>query len=125
MKESLLKVEKDSMVLKPVINVPVWKGSNIAEAFDSDGKTKLAAGVHEIFPSEVVVTMDTDDILYMLEGELEIEVNGVKKKYHAGDFAYLYKNTEVIFKVLKYSKQIYVSYPANWKEEQGKILSQY
>ena len=45
MNEKFLKVEKDSIVLKPIKDVPIWKGSNIAEAFEAKGKTKLAAGM--------------------------------------------------------------------------------
>ena len=77
----------------------------------------MSAGIHEIFPSEVTCTMETDDILYILEGEIEIEVNGLIKTYCPGDFAYLYKGTKVTIRVAKYDKHVFISYPADWKNE--------
>lgn len=107
MKNQILKVEKGSLTLSPVTDVPVWKGSNILEAFGPDGRTKMSAGIHEIFPSEVTCTVETDDVLYILEGELEVEVNGEKRTFLPGDFAYLFNRTKVTIRVAKYDKHVY------------------
>ncbi len=105
------------MILKPVTDPPLWKGTKIAEAFSTADKTKMAAGLHEIHTSKVSYTHEVDDILYILEGEIEIESNGIKKTYHSGDFVYIIGgNNKITIKVEKYVKIVYVTYPAYWKD---------
>jgi len=55
--------------------------------------------------------------LYILEGEIEIDSNGVTEKYQAGDFAYLQAGVKQKFIVSEHVKHIYVSYPCNWSNE--------
>ena len=47
------KVKKD-IVLQPLRD-GVFAGSNIAEIFDTSGRTRMSCGIHEIFASEVIV----------------------------------------------------------------------
>ena len=75
-------------------------------------------GIHEIFASETVVeAAPVDDVLYILEGEIEIEAGGVRQTYRAGDFAYLHGGFRQKFIVRNRVKHIYICYPANWKKE--------
>ena len=78
----------------------------------------MACGIHEIFTSETIeADRVVDDLLYILEGEIEIKSDTQTEVFKKGDFAYVKANTTVTYKVRKYVKLIYVVYPASWKSE--------
>lgn len=113
---SIKKVAGKSVTLQPIQDGP-WSGSNLAEIFPSTGQTRMSCGIHELFSSETVVEKaPVDDVLYILEGEIEIESDGVSEKYQAGDFAYLHAGARQKFTVREKVKHIYITYPRNWKE---------
>jgi ethanolamine utilization protein EutQ (cupin superfamily) len=78
----------------------------------------MSCGIHEIFASEIIVEKaPVDDVLYVLEGEIEIEAGGAAETFRAGDFAYLRAGARQRFIVRDRVKHVYVCYPGNWKEE--------
>ena len=112
---SLLKKCRDEVVFAPITDGP-FAGSMIAEVFDTSGKTAMACGIHEIPASTTVVEKaPVDDVLYILEGGIEIESNGVRQTYRAGDFAYLRAGERQVFTVKNRVKHLYVCCPGNWK----------
>ena len=116
-KASVLKVSKESIALNKVPD-GVWAGSSIGEVFPVAGDTRMSCGIHELSASETVVEKaPVDDVLYVLEGEIEIECDGVVEKYRAGDFAYLRAGARQKFTVRRRVKHIYVTYPRNWSSE--------
>jgi len=118
MSTCIKKVAEANIALKPVTDVPRWVGSNLAEIFDTTGETRMACGIHEIFKSETVeANRVVDDLLYILEGEIEIRTDKQTEVFKAGDFAYVKAQTTVTYVVRKHVKLIYVVYPAAWKSE--------
>ena len=114
---SIKKISKKSIVLSKIPD-GTWSGSNIAEILPATGDTKMSCGIHELFASETVVKKATvDDVLYVLEGEIEIDSDGIIEKYQAGDFAYLRAGARQKFTVRDRVKHIYVTYPCNWSSE--------
>ena len=113
---SIRKIAKDDVILEEAQDQP-WAGSNIAEIFPSTGDTRMSCGIHEIFQSETVIEeAPVDDVLFILEGEMEIESGEDYEKYAAGDFAYLHAGAPQRFLVRDRVKLIYVTYPCNWRE---------
>ena len=114
---TIKKISKNSIVLEKIQD-GIWSGSNIAEVFPAKGDTRMSCGVHELFASETVVeNAPVDDVLYILEGEIEIDSDGDVNKYQAGDFAYLRAGARQKFTVRDFVKHIYVTYPSNWSGE--------
>ena len=112
-----MKISGETIELHPIPEGR-WAGSKIAEVFPADGDTKMSCGLHEIFASETVAeNPPIDDILYILEGEMEIESDGRVETFRAGDFAYLPAGGRRKFIVRDRVKHIYVTYPRDWKEE--------
>ena len=114
---SIKKVSKKSIA---PCNVPdgIWAGSNLAEIFPARGDTNMSCGVHELFASVIVVEKaPVDDVLYILEGEMQIDADGVCETYRAGDFAYLSAGARQIFTVRDRVKHIYVTYPRDWTSQ--------
>jgi ethanolamine utilization protein EutQ len=116
MNKQLLKVGASEIQLSPVIDFPLWLGSNMAEIFGEKTGTKMGAGMHEIFKKEVTYNMTSDDILYILKGSVELEVDGQKEVFNAGDFAYMFNGTKINLIVSEYVKLLFVAYPATWKD---------
>ena len=113
---SVLKKAKADVVLQP-LREGVFAGSRIAEVFDTSGKTEMSCGIHEVFASEVVVEKaPVSDVLYILEGEITIEADGVAQTFRAGDFAYLKAGARQTYIVRDRVKHVYVCYPGNWKQ---------
>lgn len=115
---SFLKVAKEDIELKPVADVPRWIGSNIAEIFAGGGDVRMAAGIHEILRSETLEPNPVvDDLLYILEGEIEVRIGDRSEVYHAGDFAYLSAGPARTYVVSDRVKLVYVTYPSDWQGE--------
>jgi ethanolamine utilization protein EutQ (cupin superfamily) len=111
---SLRKVSKNDVVLTEVQDLP-WKGAKVAEVFPSSGTTRMSCGIHEIFASETIIEKaPVDDVLFILEGEIEIDTDNESYKYAAGDFAYLHAEVKQRFIVKDRVKLVYVTYPCNW-----------
>ena len=110
------KICKEAIVLER-ISEGTWSGSNLMEVFPAAGDTEMSCGIHELFASETVVEKaPVDDVLYILEGEIEIESDGVVEKYRAGDFAYLRAGARQKYTVAERVKHVYVTYPRNWSD---------
>ena len=114
---TIKKRTKETIVLNKIKD-GIWSGSNLAEVFSATGDTRMSCGIHELFASETVVKKaPVDDVLYILEGEIEIDSDGEVEKYRAGDFAYLRAGARQIFTVRDRVKHIYITYPRNWVTE--------
>ena len=111
---SIKKVSSESVTPDNVAE-GIWAGSNLAEIFPTSGDTNMSCGVHELFESVTVVeNAPVDDVLYILEGQMEIDADGVVETYHAGDFAYLRAGARQTFTVRQRVKHIYITYPRDW-----------
>ena len=118
MHKKLLKVDRNSLILKKPEGISIWEKTEIAEAFGIKDKTKMGAGIHKIKEFEVTYAHEVDDVLYILEGEMIIESNGEKKVFSPGDFAYIKGGKNKITIIVKeYAKLLFVTYPADWKKE--------
>lgn len=80
---SIKKISKESIVLSKIPD-GIWSGSNIAEILPATGDTKMSCGIHEILASETVVEKaPVDDVLYILEGEIEIDSDTRREPDHS------------------------------------------
>lgn len=57
-----------------------------------------------------------DEVDYVIEGELQITVDGQTYLGKAGDIFYIPKGSDIIFGTPNFTKVMYVTYPANWSE---------
>lgn len=93
-------------------------GANVQykELIGYSDSPNISAGLLKIVGSKFPWTLLYDEIDMVLEGELSITINGVKRTAKAGDVLYVPKNSEVIWGADEYAKVFYVTYPANWAE---------
>lgn len=60
--------------------------------------------------------LNYDEIDYIIEGELQITINGKDYNGKTGDVFYIPKGSEIVFGTPNRVKIMYVTYPANWSE---------
>lgn len=56
---------------------------------------------------------------YIVEGELDITINGKKYRGKSGDVFYIPKNSKITWSTDSFARFFYVTYPANWAELAG------
>ncbi len=79
---------------------------------------RLGCGLMEMTETTFDWTLKYDEIDYVIEGTLEINIDGRKVVGNQGDIIFIPKNSSIQFCVPKYAKFIYVTYPANWAEQE-------
>ena len=62
-------------------------------------------------------TLKYDEVDYIIDGTLEIIVDGVKSSAGKGEILFIPKNTSVTFSTPDETRFMYVTYPANWSEQ--------
>jgi ethanolamine utilization protein EutQ len=114
-------------------------GSVICEAFDT-GNPKDKVGIKEVLNSRECPNMATgfmtfeksafdwmlgyDELDYIVEGDLDIIVNGKTYHGHQGDVFFIPMGTSITFSVPNYCKFFFSTYPVNWQELSGEKSNQ-
>ncbi len=109
----IYKVEKDQRDLAAfdVLGATVQVSDPIVGVGD-----KLSAGFTEYLEaSRLVWTFDYDEVFFMLEGHLDIQVADQEPvEYGAGDLGYIEKGTQTIITVPERAYLLHVTHPA-WR----------
>jgi len=77
---------------------------------------RLGCGIMEMEETSFAWTLKYDEIDYIIDGTLEIDIDGRKVTGNKGDIILIPKNSSINFTVPNYAKFMYVTYPANWAE---------
>ena len=86
------------------------------DLFTLQESPRLGAGLMEMKETTFPWTLTYDEIDYIIEGRLEILIDGRKVVGEAGDIILIPKNSKIEFSAPKYAKFLYFVYPANWSE---------
>ncbi len=78
---------------------------------------RLGCGIMEMEESTFDWTLNYDEVDIVLEGSLNIIVNGETVTANAGELIYIPKGTPIQFSVPQYAKFVYVTYPADWEQQ--------
>ena len=94
-------------------------GDNVylSDLFSLEESPRLGCGVMEMKASCFDWVLNYDEIDYVIEGRLEIIVNGKKIVGEAGDTLLIPKNTAIQFSVPDFARFLYVTYPADWEAQ--------
>lgn len=110
-------------------------GSVVMERFDPSNTTdkigirevlnikecpNLATGFMEFDHSSLDWTLGYDELDYIVEGNMDITVNGKTYHGHTGDVFFIPMNTSITFGTPDYCKFFFTAYPANWQELSNK-----
>ncbi len=78
---------------------------------------RLGTGVMEMEESCFDWTLKYDEIDYVIEGTLEIIIGDRKIIGNKGDVIFIPKDSTIKFNAPKFTRFMYVTYPANWYEQ--------
>lgn len=78
---------------------------------------RLGAGIMEMSETSFPWTLNYDEIDYVIEGNLDIIIDGKKVSAGPGELIFIPKGSNIHFSVPKFARFLYVTYPANWNEQ--------
>lgn len=90
----------------------------VTDMFTLEESPKMATGIMEMTKSCFAWTLHYDEILHILEGRLEIIVDGRVLAGEVGDTILLPNGSSIQFSAPEYAKYTYTAFPANWAEQQ-------
>jgi ethanolamine utilization protein EutQ len=77
---------------------------------------RMGCGVMELKDgADFAWTLTYDEYDIVLEGELEIVIDGRVVKGGPGDIIYIPKGSQIHFRTPEYAKYVYTVFPANWQ----------
>lgn len=77
---------------------------------------RMGAGVMELDNTSFEWTLTYDEYDMVIDGILEIEINGRIVTGYPGDIIYIPKNSHIHFQTPSKARFAYFVYPANWQE---------
>ena len=88
----------------------------LTDVFTIEESGKLSCGIMEMEESTFDWTLNYDEIDYIIDGTLEIIVDGRKVTGNKGDVILIPKGTKIKFSAPNFARFLYVIYPANWQD---------
>lgn len=78
---------------------------------------RLGAGIMEMKETSFAWHLDYDEIDYVIEGQLDIIINGKKVSAKQGELIFIPKGSSIHFSVPNFARFLYVTYPADWQNQ--------
>lgn len=88
----------------------------LTDLYSLDESPRLGAGIMEMEDTTFDWTLTYDEVDYVIDGTLEIIIDGRKIVGNKGDVILIPKNTKIQFSTPNFCRFMYVVYPANWAE---------
>jgi ethanolamine utilization protein EutQ len=79
-------------------------------------ESKMSAGFLTIENSQFEWELTYEEIDYVIEGTLTVEINGKTYTAHAGDVLFVPSGSKVVWGSPNKAKMFYTTYPANWAD---------
>lgn len=97
----------------PIESDRVW----LKDLLTLEESPRLGCGLMELDHTAFEWTLSYDEIDYVIEGTLEIIIDGRKVTAKAGQLLFIPKDAKIHFSTSDKTRFLYVCYPANWAEQ--------
>lgn len=87
------------------------------DLFTLEESPRLGCGMMEMKETTFDWTLNYDEIDYVIEGHLDIIIDGRKVSADAGEMILIPKGSKIQFSVPDYARFLYVTYPADWASQ--------
>ncbi|MGL5379459.1 cupin domain-containing protein [Clostridium sp.] len=87
------------------------------DLFSLEESPRLGCGIMEMRETTFDWTLNYDEIDYVIEGHLDIVVDGRKVSADPGELILIPKGSKIKFSVPNHARFIYVTYPADWASQ--------
>lgn len=89
----------------------------LTDVLSLDESERLGCGIMEMEETAFDWTLNYDEIDYVIDGTLEIIIDGRTITGNRGDIIFIPKGSKIQFSVPNFARFMYVVYPANWAEQ--------
>jgi ethanolamine utilization protein EutQ len=96
---------------------PAGRGVFLKDVVSLEESPRLGVGVMDMTKTSFPWTLRYDEVDYILEGTLDIKINGRTVRADAGDLLYIPMNSSIEFCAPSYAKFVYITYPADWSNQ--------
>lgn len=114
--ESGLKVVRGSSVKMDVFDTGNPSNKVFFQELISKDESKMSAGFLIIEDSKFEWELTYEEIDYVIEGTVTVEINGKTYEANAGDVLFVPKGSKVVWGSPNKAKLFYATYPANWAD---------
>lgn len=87
------------------------------DLFTLEESPRLGCGIMEMKETTFDWTLNYDEVDYIIEGSLDILIDGRKVTASEGELILIPKGSSIKFSVPNYARFIYVTYPADWESQ--------
>lgn len=109
----IIKIKTDTVKCEPFNGAD---GVYLKDIVTPDEAPRMGAGVMELDNTSFEWTLTYDEYDYVIEGELEIEIDGRVVKGTVGDIIYIPAGSHIHFQTPTRARYAYFVYPANWQD---------
>lgn len=88
------------------------------DLFTLEESPRLGCGIMEMENTTFQWILNYDEIDYVIEGNIDIIIDGRKISADAGELIFIPKKSKIQFSVLDHARFIYVTYPADWASQE-------
>ena len=92
----------------------------LTDVFTLEENDKLSCGIMEMEESAFDWTLNYYEIDYVIDGTLEIIIDGRTITGNRGDIILIPKGSKIKFSTPNFTRFLYVIYPANWQDNINK-----
>lgn len=92
------------------------EGVKLLDLVTLEEAPRMGAGIMELDHTSFEWTLTYDEYDMVIEGELEIEIDGRVIRGGPGDIIYIPKGSHIHFQTPGFARYAYFVYPANWQE---------
>ncbi len=93
------------------------EGVSLKDIVSLEEAPRMGAGIMELDRTSFAWTLTYDEYDMVIEGELEIEIDGRVVRGGPGDIIYIPKGSSIHFQTPSFARYAYVVYPANWQNQ--------
>ncbi|MEG1433297.1 MULTISPECIES: cupin domain-containing protein [Eubacterium] len=109
----IIKVKTDTVRCEPFGET---LGVGLRDILSLEEAPRMGAGIMELDNTRFEWTLTYDEYDMVIDGELEIEIDGRTISGGPGDILYIPKGSHIFFKTPSKARYAYFVYPANWQE---------
>ena len=91
------------------------EGVSLKDVTTLDEAPNMGCGIMELDHTSFEWTLTYDEYDIVLEGTLEIEIDGRVLTAQPGEIIFIPKNSHIHFQTPSYTRYVYVTYPADWQ----------
>lgn len=110
----ILSVRTDTVRCEPFMQ----DGVRLKDIVSLEEAPRMGAGIMELDHTSFEWTLTYDEYDVVLEGTLEIEIDGRVISGGPGDIIYIPKGSHIHFQTTGKTRYAYFVYPANWQENE-------